>query len=119
MADVFAAIDSLTKGIKPQIAIPKDKTFDLNRYERHIEANIGAFSVNLRDIPPLHEDKRKDLIWRFIAVIFLAHAGIVEIQQNGLDIMVMKNETYGKRQGVSGEFEDPDRFEGSVGKIET
>lgn len=119
LTDVFAAIDSLTKGIKPQIAIPKDKAFDLNRYEKHIEAHIGTVAVNLRDIPPLHEDKRKDLIWRFIAVVFLAHAGIVEIKQDGLDIMVRKNETYRKRQGVPGEFEDANRFEGSFSRIET
>ena len=119
MANLLAAIDGLTKGIKPDIAVPKQDGFDLNRYESHIQAHIGGIAVNLRDMPPLHENKRKDLIWRFIAVIFLAHAGIVDVEQDGLDIMVKKNETYGKRQGVHGEIEDADGFEGSVGRIET
>lgn len=119
MADLLIAIDGLTKGITPEIVIPQKDEFDLNRYESHIQAHIGGVAVNLRDMPPLHENKRKDLIWRFIAVIFLAHAGIVDIEQDGLDIMVMKNETYGKRQRVHGEIEEADGFEGSVGRIET
>ena len=73
MADLLIAIDGLTKGVKPNISLPEEDGFDLNRYERHIQAQIGAFEINLRDMPPLHENKRKDLIWRFIAVIFLAH----------------------------------------------
>ena len=119
IADLLAAIDGLTKGIEPEFKIPEQDRFNLNLYERHIQAHIGDFAVNLKDMPSIHENKRKDLIWRFIAVIFLAHAGIVEIEQDGLDIMVMKNETYGKRQGVSGEFEETGEFKRSVGRIET
>ena len=74
--------------------------------------------MSLRDIPPLSENLRKDLIWRFIAVIFLAHAGIVDIWQDGQDIMVIKHETNRKRQDISGEFEEPDGIEGSMGGIE-
>lgn len=119
MADLLAAIDGLTKGVKPDISVLKEDGFDLNRYERHIQAQIGDFEINLRDIPPLNENERKDLIWRFIAVIFLAHAGMVDIRQDGLDIMVTKNETYGKGQNIPGEIEEPDRFERPFGRIET
>jgi len=66
--------------------------FDLKRYERYIQAHIQDFSISLRDIPPLNENIRKDLIWRFIAVIFLAHAGIVDVRQRQEDILVIKRE---------------------------
>ena len=119
MADLLAAIDGLTKGVKPAIPLPTEDGFDLRRYQRHIQAHIDDFEINLRDIPPLIENARKDLIWRFIAVIFLAHAGAVDIRQDGLDIKVTKNETDGKGQDFSGEFEEPDGFKRPVGRIET
>jgi len=112
MADLLAAIDTLGKGIKPAIPLPKEDGFDLNRYQRHIQAHINDFAMNLRDIPPLIENARKDLIWRFIAVIFLAHAGVVTIRQDGLDIMVTQNETDRKGQDFFDETAESDRFEG-------
>jgi rubredoxin len=115
MADLLAAIDNLTKGIKPNIPLPAEDGFDLNRYQRHIQAHIDEFETNLRDIPQVIENARKDLIWRFIAVIFLAHAAVVKIEQDGLDIMVTKNETYGKGQDFFNEIEKPYGFEGFAG----
>ena len=115
MGDLLAAIDNLTKGVRPNIPLPTEDGFDLNRYQRHIQTHIDEFETNLRDIPPLIKNTRKDLIWRFIAVIFLANTGIVEIEQDGLDIMVSKNETYGKGQDFFNEIEKPDGFEGFAG----
>ena len=112
MADLLAAIDGLSKGIKPNIPLPNEEGFDLNRYQRHIQVHIDDFETNLRDIPPLIENARKDLIWRFIAVIFLAHAGVVKIRQDGLDIMVTQNETDRKGQDFFDETAESDRFEG-------
>ena len=66
---------------------------DLNRYESHIQAHLEAFPVGFDEIPPLRDDARLDRIWRFIAIIFMAHAGLIEIQQEGLEIMVMHRET--------------------------
>ena len=110
MADLLAAIDGLTKGIMPDISLPTEDGFDLNRYERHIQAHIGDFEIDLHDIPPLIENARKDLIWRFIAVIFLAHEGVVKIAQDGLDIMVTKNETYRKGQDFFNETAEANGF---------
>jgi len=73
-------------------AVESRDEFDLKCYETHLKAHIQEFPVNLRDIPPLSENLRKDLIWRFIAVIFLAHTGIVDIWQERQDIMVIKHE---------------------------
>jgi hypothetical protein len=70
-------------------------------------------------IPPLSENPKKDLIWRFIAVIFLAHSGIIDVWQQGQNIIVIKHETNRKRQDVLGELEEADGIEGSVGGVET
>jgi len=76
--------------------------FDLNRYQRHIQAQLEDFEVCFDDIPPLEENPRKDRIWRFIAMIFMAHAGLLEIDQEGRDIMVSQVEVNGKRCGIPG-----------------
>ena len=112
------ALNDLTAGLEADFAVaPRDK-FDLKRYERHIQVHIQDFPVNLLDIPPLSEDARKDLIWRCIAVIFLAHAGFVNIWQDGQDIMVIKHEADTEGCGVPGESGEADRFERSPGGIE-
>jgi len=87
------ALNSLTAGLDDTYETESRDEFDLKRYETHIKAHIRDFSVSLKDIPPLSENTRKDLIWRFIAVIFLAHAGIVNVQQQQKEILVIKCET--------------------------
>ncbi|MBN2561392.1 MAG: hypothetical protein JXQ75_10730, partial [Phycisphaerae bacterium] len=44
------------------------------------------------EIPLLDEDRRIDRIWRFIAIIFMAHARILDVWQEGESIMVIKRE---------------------------
>jgi hypothetical protein len=112
------ALNNLTSGLDAAFTTESHEEFDLKRYEKHIKAHIEDFSMSLRDIPPLSENLRKDLIWRFIAIIFLAHSGIVNIWQDGQDIMVSKHETNRKRQGILGEFEEADGIEGSMGGFE-
>ncbi len=112
------ALNGLTAGLGSNFAAESHDQFDLKRYERHIKAHIQDVPVNLSDIPPLSENTRKDLIWRFIAVIFLAHGGIVDIWQDGRDVMVIEHEADTERCRVPGEFEQTDRFERSPGGIE-
>ena len=112
------ALNSLTAGLTTELAYEAKTEFDLSRYEKHIQAHIRDFPMNIREIPPLSENPRKDLIWRFIAVIFLAHTGLVELLQDGQDILVMKHETNRERQGVFGELEEADGIEGFVGRVE-
>jgi len=85
------ALNSLTSGLDADFEITSHEEFDMKRYESHIEAHIQDFAINLLDIPPLSENARKDLIWRFIAAIFLAHTGIVDIWQEDSNIMVIKH----------------------------
>jgi len=112
------ALNGLTAGLDAGIEVQGRDEFDLNRYESHIQDHIHDFPLALREIPPLSEDTRKDLIWRFVAIIFLAHIGIVDIWQDENDIMVIKHETDTKRQGVFGEFEEADRVERLLGRVE-
>ncbi len=118
MPGLVDALNGLSAGLEADFAVAPRDHFDLKRYERHIQAHIKDFPVSLLDIPPLSEDARKDLIWRFIAAIFLAHAGVVDIWQDERDIMVIEHEANTEGCGVPGEFEDADRVKGSLGGIE-
>jgi len=113
------ALDGLTAGLDTALPAEAHNQFDLKRYETHIKAHIRHFPMSLLEIPLLSEDARKDLIWRFIAVIFLAHGGIVDIWQDEQEIMVIKHEANTEGQGVLGEFEQADRIKGPLGGIET
>ncbi len=115
--DLVAALNSLTTGPQAEFTIESRDEFDLNRFQGHIQAHIGDFPVNLLDIPPLSENERKDVIWRFIAVIFLAHGGVVDIWQDGRDIMVKKHVDT-KRCDIPDEIEGAGGYEESVGRIE-
>ena len=86
----------------------------------HIQAHIKDFPVSPEEIPPLSEEKtRKDRMCRFIAIIFLAHAGVIDIWQDGQEIMVRKHEANREGQDVFGELEESDGVEGPVGGVET
>jgi len=118
MPGLVEALNGLTADLDTNFAVQYSDKFDLKRYQSHIQANIKDFPVNLLDIPPLGENARKDVIWRFIAVLFLAHTGIVDIWQDDNDIMVIKHETDTEGQGVFGEFEESGRIERPLGGIE-
>ena len=113
------AINRLTEGVSENVEIESRDEFNLKNYEKHILAHIQDVPLSLVEIPPLSEEGgRKDLIWRFIAVIFLAHAGIVDVVQNRQDILVIKHETNRERQDILGELEEADGVEGSMGGVE-
>jgi hypothetical protein len=113
------ALNCLTTDLDTGFEVRSRDEFNLKSYETHIQAYVKDFPVSLSDIPPLSDNHRRDVIWRFIAVIFLAHTGIVDIWQDGQDIMVVKHETDTEGRGVFGEFEEADRVERSLGGIET
>ncbi len=109
------ALNALTAGLDHSMVVEAREEFDLNRYESHIQAHMGDSPVSLAEIPPLSADPRKDLIWRFIAVIFLAHAGVVDVWQEGRDITVIKHEADRQRCGISEPSASIDGVEGLVG----
>lgn len=115
-SDLFQAIDSLTlESFAAALPLSRNR-FDLRRYEAHIQAHLRLIPLSLEQIPPLSEDTRLDRVWRFITLIFLAHAGIVQIWQQGDTIMVIPRETDREGQSIPGDFEEADGVEGTVGR---
>ncbi|MFC1794197.1 hypothetical protein ACFL3Q_11485 [Planctomycetota bacterium] len=104
------ALNGLTAGLDASAAPELKDKFDLSRYQEHIRSHLETEPIDLRQIPPLTEDQRLDLIWKFIAAIFLDHVGLVEIYQQDDTIWVMKFDDR-KRQRISDEIEEIDGFE--------
>ncbi len=79
--------------------------FDLNRYQTHLQAHIGPIEVCFDDLPQLEDNARTDRIWRFVALVFMAHAGDIDLWQEGRTIWVIQRGTDREGQGISGEVE--------------
>ena len=118
MPGLVEALNNLTMGVDDVPVIVSRDEFDLKQYESHIRAHIHDYPLSLAEIPPLGEDTRRDLIWRFVAVIFLAHMGVIQIWQEGRNVMVIKHETDREGQDLPGEPEGPDGVEGPLGRAE-
>jgi hypothetical protein len=88
---LLEALNELTS--IPELAAwaPLIQGFDLERYEAHLEAHMTGYERRFDDLPPLDENPRLDRIWRFIAVIFMAHAGRIRIRQQGPIILVVRS----------------------------
>ena len=113
------ALNRLTGGMEaPLTYLPRDG-FNLDRYQAHVQAHIRPSAMTLDEIPPLSEDTRIDRVWRFITIIFLAHAGIIEVWQDGQAVMLKQYETDREGSHVPGDVEEVDGVEGLVGRVET
>jgi hypothetical protein len=102
-----AALDGLTGGLEQITEWASRDGFDLERYQRHVTACLKAGPTQLRHMPALIDNPKLDLVWHFIAVIFLEQAGLVQTRQEGLTIWVMQVDDR-ERQDVSGEAEEAD-----------
>lgn len=109
------ALNNLVSGI-PVAQLPwSTDGFDLKQYEGHVQAHIGPIPLDFEHIPPLAQNRRLDRVRRFIAILYLASAGIIDVWQDGQVVMVMKHETDRERQGLLGDVEEADGVEGPVG----
>lgn len=117
-SDLLLALDGLMTGPESCRMPDLSSRFDLNRYQSHVNAHIGPIATAFDEIPPLSENPRLDRIWRFITIIFLAHASTIDVWQDGQIIMVKKHEVDAERQGVPGDAEEADGVEGPVGRAE-
>lgn len=86
--DLIQALNRLSEGPQVSMKVESKDGFDLHRYTDHIQAHIQDFPISLSDIPPLTENRRNDMIWCFIAAIFMAHTSQLNIWQDGPKIMV-------------------------------
>ena len=91
---LIQALDDLTAGADIDFRYEGRSGFDLARYQNHIEAHIQTIPVLFDRIPPLENDARKDRIWRFVALIFMDHAGLVALAQRDQTIEVIRCETH-------------------------
>ena len=112
------ALNGLVTGTDETALWQPSASFDLRRYQTHVEAYIHDFPIGLDKIPSLTEDARKDLIWRFVAIIFMAHAGLVDVWQEGSTIWVIRHEADREGQDVPGDLEGVDGIEGPLGRAE-
>ena len=117
MPGLEEALNGLTADLAELVPWVPQEGFNLKRYQSYIQAHIREFPISLEDIPPL-ENTRKDRIWRFIAVIFLAHMGFINIWQDGQDIMVIKREANRKGQDVFGESEETNGLARPIGRAQ-
>ena len=71
--------------------------FRMADYRNHILSILGIGSRLFSDIAPLTDDRRRDKIWRFVTLTFMAQDREVELTQYGADILVRRvgNEAYG------------------------
>jgi len=99
------ALSSLTGDLEVPVPLELKGKFDLDRYQEHITSYLEQGPSTLRNIPPLIDDLRLDLVWKFIAVIFLAHAGSVDVCQQGQAIWVIKHDDR-EGQDLLGEIEE-------------
>jgi len=110
------ALNNLAGGLEISVPVELKGKFDLNRYQSHVKSCLQAGPRTLRQIPPLIANLRMDLVWRFIAIIFLEHARSVTIRQQGKTIWVMKCDD---RQGqdIPGQAKEANGLEGPVCRI--
>ena len=86
------ALNSLTQGMDEKVLVALKARFDLAKYQAHIKSHLNLEPMNLREIPPLIDNNRLDLIWKFVAVIFLLQHAAVKIEQQDNEIWVMSGE---------------------------
>jgi hypothetical protein len=114
---LIEALNGLTSGVEADIPSELKSRFDIDRYQSHIRSALTEGPVRLREIDPLVEDLRLDLIWRFVAVVFLTHIGSVDIRQQGQAIWVMNNDDR-EGQDIPGEVEEFDGCQRDVGRTQ-
>lgn len=70
--------------------------FSMMEYRNHILSVLPLGSRLFSDIAPMIDDSRRDRIWRFVTLTFMAQDREVELTQYGADILVerVRNEAY-------------------------
>ncbi len=88
------ALNALVREGMGEFARETRPRFDLVRYQQHLQAHIGPVELAFDEIPSLAADVKQDRVWRFIAIIFMAHTGLLDTWQNGSTIMVVQHEAH-------------------------
>lgn len=115
LPELVALLNRLSVAGPAAVPLTPRAAFDLRRYETHLAARLGPIPIPFDELPPLSGNTLYDRIWRFIALLFLAQAGIVRIWQERQTIWVLLREADRKRQAVPGDLEGAPRRAGPVG----
>ena len=102
LEDVPGLIEALNNFVQADGGYNHDFTwesespFQLTEYKNHILKIIGWGKLLFSKMSPLHDNYRKDRIWRFVTLIFMQQAGEIELTQHENDIWIQKihHETY-------------------------
>ncbi len=95
--DLVDALNALTDSADAEVPWARPLGFDLHRYQAHVYGHVGNELITFDDLPHLEDDRRLDRIWRFVAIIFLDHSGVLDVRQHEQTIMVVKRETNRER----------------------
>ena len=70
--------------------------FNMGAYRTHILSSVDRHTIYFSDVSPLTGDYRRDIIRRFITLIFMDNDQEIDIQQYGNDLLIQRrnNETY-------------------------
>jgi len=115
LPDLVAVLNSLSAGVESPLRLAPREEFNLRRYEAHVQAHLTTIPIMFDEVPPLSENALYDRVWRFIAILFLAQAGVIRVWQDGPTILVMPRETDREGQAVPRDLEDAHGVEGVVG----
>ena len=64
--------------------------FDYQAYRNHIISGLGWSPVLFTEISALKENYRKDKVWRFMALLFMAQNREIDMLQHGRDIQIQR-----------------------------
>lgn len=99
LEDIEGLTDTLNSFIESPVPVElikyylRSKEFDMKKYRDHIIASFSGYEMFFDKIPALIEDIRKDKIFRFITLIFMAHNNEVVLTQYNDRILVEKSES--------------------------
>lgn len=113
---LLAALNGLTGALDASlIHLPESHRLALAEYEEHLRRHVSRIPIKLERVPPLRPADRLDHVWRFVAAVFLAHAGFIELHQAGPTILLTLHETHRERPGVPAPAAAPHADAGSPG----
>ena len=88
---LLAALNSLSGTVNEAALAELRKQFDLNIYQQHILGYVDNEPIDLRSIPAVITNSKLDIIWKFVAAIFLEHEGKILLTQLNNDVLICKN----------------------------
>lgn len=96
---LIEALDSFVQadgGYNHDFTWESESPFKMTEYKNHILKIIGWGKQLFSRISQLHDNYRRDRIWRFVTLIFMQQAGEIELTQDENDLWVQKthHETY-------------------------